>query len=188
MSNKNISAEELAKLQTLPTESDMKRLRLYAQEQVDLESEIDDVLVKLDTLKVKLKRLTEETIPELMTACGIELIALDSGVKVSVKPFYAAKIPDEKKPEAFKWLRKHGHDGIIKSEVTSRFNRGEQHEMRAVIRVLRENKFPYEQKDSVHHSTLKAFVRDAIESGEQIPTDLFGVHIGRRSKLEIPKE
>ena len=45
----------------------------------------------------------------------------------------------------------------------------------------------YENKKSVHPSTLKAFVREQIERGKILPLDLFGIHIGQRSEIRRQK-
>ena len=45
----------------------------------------------------------------------------------------------------------------------------------------------YENRKSVHPSTLKAFVREQIEMGKELPLDLLGVHIGQRSEIRRQK-
>jgi hypothetical protein len=40
----------------------------------------------------------------------------------------------------------------------------------------------------VHAQTLKAFVREMMESGATIPLDLFGVHMGRKAVIKRAKE
>ena len=44
------------------------------------------------------------------------------------------------------------------------------------------------RKDNVDFCpTLKAFVREQIEMGKELPLDLLGVHIGQRSEIRRPQ-
>ena len=40
----------------------------------------------------------------------------------------------------------------------------------------------------VEPMTLKAFVKDRTEQGVNIPSDLFGLYIGEKSKISTPKK
>ena len=44
-------------------------------------------------------------------------------------------------------------------------------------------KFGYVKKEKVEPMTLKAFVREQVESGKKLPFDLFGVYIANKTKL-----
>ena len=47
--------------------------------------------------------------------------------------------------------------------------------------------FEVMQKQEVHSGTLKAFVKERIENGEEVPTDLFGVFTGERATIKKGK-
>jgi len=44
-----------------------------------------------------------------------------------------------------------------------------------------------QQKEDVHASTLKAWVRERIEAGDEFPMDLFGAFIGQRAIIKKGK-
>jgi len=54
----------------------------------------------------------------------------------------------------------------------------------AVIGQLRERGYDPEQKTHIHAMTLKAFVRERIESGAPIDLDLFGAHIMNTAEIK----
>ena len=71
------------------------------------------------------RRLSEEVIPTLMQQAGVSSIKLEDGSSVTVSPYYYAKIPEDKKIEAFKWLRDNNHGDLIKNNVSVSFGKGE---------------------------------------------------------------
>ena len=56
----------------------------------------------------------------------------------------------------------------------------------SVIQDAQEKGYNVKQKQAVHASTLKAFVKEQIQDGKQVPNDMFGVYVANR--VTIKKE
>ena len=138
---------------------------------------------ELSKIKSQVRDMEERIIPEMMQEAGVSKIKLKDGTEVEVKPFYAAKIPESRVDEAFGWLRGQGFEDLIKNTVTANFNRGQDNQVSELIKVCEEHGFVYSKKEKVEPMTLKAFVREQIESGNKIPFDLFGVYIANKTKI-----
>ena len=138
---------------------------------------------ELSKIKSQVRDMEERIIPEMMQEAGVSKIKLKDGTEVEVKPFYAAKIPESRVDEAFGWLRGQGFEDLIKNTVTANFNRGQDNQVSELIKVCEEHGFAYSKKEKVEPMTLKAFVREQIESGNKIPFDLFGVYIATKTKI-----
>ncbi len=149
----------------------------------DLRNQIEDAEEKLSLLKNKSRDLEERIIPEMMQEAGVSLLKLVDGSSVEVKPFYAAKIPESRVEEAFSWLRGNGFEDLIKNTVTASFNRGQDNQVSELIKVCEEHGFNYNKKEKVELMTLKAFVKEQVETGKQLPFDLFGVYIANKTKI-----
>src|SRR5210317_2577072 len=149
----------------------------------DLNKQIEDQEEKLSLLKNKARDLEERIIPEMMQEAGVSLLKLSDGSTVEVKPFYAAKIPESRVEEAFGWLRSKGFEDLIKNTVTASFNRGQDNQVSELIKVCEENGFAYNKKEKVEPMTLKAFVKEQVETGKELPFDLFGVYIANKTKI-----
>ena len=106
------------------------------------------------------------------------------GNKVALRQFVHARITDEKRDEAFSWLRSIGEGDIIKNDVTVSFNVGQDNMAGAVIDDLRNRGFEPAQKTHVHPQTLKAWVKGRIESGKDIDFDTFGIYVGTEAKIK----
>jgi len=119
----------------------------------------------------------------MMQEMNISTLKLADGSAVEVKPIYGASISAERKEEAFNWLRKNGLGDLIKNEVTVSFGRNEDNKAIAYANLAAENGYQPSQKLKVEPMTLKALVRERIEAGKDMPSDLFNVFAGNRTKI-----
>jgi len=46
-----------------------------------------------------------------------------------------------------------------------------------------QNGFEIKQNTTVHSSTLKSFVKERCDKGDEFPMDLFGAYIGQKAKI-----
>ena len=150
---------------------------------LETQKEIDKLEDKLKTFKTTETTLSEQTIPNLMHKAGVSLIKLKDGSAVEVKPFYAARIPLSKVGEAFTWLRDNGHGDLIKNNVLVTFRRQQDNEAKSLVAELREKGHNVKQAEKVEPMTLKAFVREQIQDGKNVPADLFGVYVASKTKI-----
>ena len=152
-----------------------------------LEDEIDEQEKKLKELKRNQELLSGEVIPTMMTEMNISTLKLADGSAVEVKPVYGASIPAAKKEDAFTWLRKNGLGDLIKNEVTVAFGRNEDNKALAYASLAQGQGYEPVQKLKVEPMTLKALVRERLESGQEMPSDLFNVFAGNRTKVTRSK-
>jgi uncharacterized small protein (DUF1192 family) len=163
------SVAELAR-RIRETEAEIKRAEEFLKERNDV-----------------LRKMTDEDLPSVLEELGVKSFVLDDGSKVSVTALYGASIPAPRKEEAFEWLRENGYDDIIKNDVICTFGRGEDDKAAAFAQAARERGLSPEQKQLVHAQTLKAWVRERVESGESFPMDLFGAFVGQRATIKKGK-
>jgi hypothetical protein len=119
----------------------------------------------------------------MMTEMNISTLKLADGSAIEVKPIYGASIPADKKEGAFNWLRKEGLGDLIKNEVTVSFGRNEDNKAAEYAVLAQGQGYQPTQKLKVEPMTLKALVRERIESGKDMPSDLFNVFAGNRTKI-----
>ena len=148
-----------------------------------LEDEIKTVEDNLKSLKKKADALSGEVIPTMMTEMNISTLKLADGSAVEVKPVYGASISIDKKEEAFNWLRNNGLGDLIKNEITVSFGRNEDNKAADYAVLAQGQGYQPAQKLKVEPMTLKALVRERLESGQEMPSDLFNVFAGNRTKI-----
>ena len=150
---------------------------------LETQNEIAKLEDRLKTFKTTETTLSEQTIPNLMQQAGVSLIKLKDGSSVEIKPFYAARIPSSKVEEAFEWLRTNGHGDLIKNNVMLTFGRNQDNEAKSLVAELREKGHNVKQAEKVEPMTLKAFVKEQIQEGKNVPVDLFGVYVASKTKI-----
>ena len=145
-----------------------------------------DLAAKEDEIK-KLKQdidiISGEVIPTMMQEMNLSSLKLADGSSIEVKPVYGASISASKKEEAFNWLRNNGLGDLIKNEITVSFGRNEDNKAAEYAVLAQGQGYQPTQKLKVEPMTLKALVRERLESGKEMPTDLFNVFAGNRTKI-----
>ncbi len=149
----------------------------------NLEDELTSREDELKKLKKNIELISGEVIPTMMQEMNISTLKLADGSAVEVKPIYGASITADKKEEAFNWLRNNGLGDLIKNEVTVSFGRNEDNKAVEYAVLAQGKGYQPVQKLKVEPMTLKALVRERIESGKDMPTDLFNVFAGSRTKI-----
>lgn len=170
--------------QPMITDEEYAMVSGLAARQVMLEKEIVQMVEALDAKKKELDQVRDKELPNAMMEIGIEEVKLKSGHKISIKNEAYCSISAEKAPAAHAWLRDHGHGAIIKNVIFAEFGKGEDERAIEAATALAEAGFKPEQKETVHPQTLKAFIREQINKGEEVPLDLFGAYIVNRAKVE----
>lgn len=168
----------------------LEKIKHFGEKQRSLTKQLAELENQVSLTKEALRRVMEQDLPEAMDAVGMTEFKLDDGTTIKVKPFYAASIPEERKDEAFEWLKDHDFDGLIKADVTVKFGKGEFEVAQSFLNFIRgfnEKAIEPDYKESVHWQTLRAFVKEQIEGGHPLPLDMFGVFVGRKAELKLPK-
>lgn len=165
-------------------DNDVASLAELARRAKNLEREIEDLNEVLKERGYQYKKLLEESIPEALNSLGMKSFQMDDGSSITVKSYYSASIKEERRAEAFAWLRQHGFDDMIKNTVSVRFGRGQDELCDNLLDLLGEKGFPVEQSEKVEPMTLKAWVREQVEAGNEFPTDLFGVYVGQKAAIK----
>jgi hypothetical protein len=180
MNNINFEADQT---ESITQTNDAKALSDQVIKLRNLEDEIKIAEESLKQLKQQAETLSGEVIPTMMTEMNISTMKLADGSALEVKPVYGASIPIEKKEEAFKWLRDNGLGDLIKNEVTVSFGRNEDNKAVEYAVLAQGQGYQPTQKLKVEPMTLKALVRERIEKGLDMPSDLFNVFAGNRTKI-----
>ena len=125
--------------------------------------------------KKQIQHLSGEVIPTMMSEMGLAELKLHDGSHLKVSTSYRATITEANKEAAFNWLRENGLGDIIKNEISVSFGRNEDNKAADYAELAKSSGFQPTQKMKVEPMTLKALVRERIEAGKEMPTEIFGV-------------
>ena len=138
-------------------------------------------------LKKEYQRISGEVIPTMMSEMGLSELKLSDGSHLKVSTTYRASITEANKETAFNWLRDNGLGDIIKNEILVSFGRNEDNKAASYAELAKGQGFQPTQKMKVEPMTLKALVRERIEAGKEMPTEIFGVFSENKTTIKRNK-
>ena len=150
-------------------------------------SEIEDTEARIKLLKKKRDHISGEVIPTMMSEMGLAELKLHDGSHLKVSTSYRATITEANKESAFNWLRNNGLGDIIKNEISVSFGRNEDNKAADYAALAKGQGFQPTQKMKVEPMTLKALVRERIEAGKEMPTEIFGVFSENKTTIKRNK-
>jgi len=148
-----------------------------------LNKDIETTEEKIKNLKKKADHISAEIIPTMMSEMGLSFLRLSDGSSLEVKTNYSANITQANKEKAFNWLRENNLGDIIKNEISVSFGRNEDTKAADYAELAKGNGFQPTQKLKVEPMTLKALVRERIEAGKAMPTELFSIFVGHKTNI-----
>jgi len=167
-------------------EGELSLVSALANKQVELAQELASLEEAVKAKKEEFRATSEQELPEAMQAAGLSELVLSTGEKITISEFYNAHISKVNQETAYNWLVSNGHAGLIKNEVSLKFARDQERIAEETVLALKARGLSPEVRQSVHPSTLKAFVKEQLTSGKDIPSEPFGIYIG--SKAIIKKD
>ncbi len=153
----------------------------------ELQAQQEQLQIQEDAVKQKKKDieyLSGEVIPTMLSEMGLSFLKLADGSSVEVKTNYSATITQAKKAEAFNWLRENGLGDIIKNEISVSFGRNEDNKAADYAELAKSQGLDPMQKLKVEPMTLKALVRERLEAGKEMPTELFNIYVGNKTTIK----
>ena len=153
----------------------------------ELQAQQEQLQQQEDAIKQKKKDieyLSGEVIPTMLSEMGLSFLKLQDGSSVEVKTNYSATITQANKEKAFNWLRENGLSDIIKNEISVSFGRNEDNKAADYANLATGQGCEPQQKLKVEPMTLKALVRERIEAGKDMPTELFNIYVGNKTTIK----
>jgi hypothetical protein len=150
-------------------------------------SSIENAEQVVKNLKKKRDHISGEVIPTMMSEMGLAELKLHDGSHLKVSTSYRAHISEANKEAAYNWLRENGLGDIIKNEISVSFGRNEDNKAADYAELAKGQGFQPTQKMKVEPMTLKALVRERIEAGKEMPTEIFGVFSENKTTIKRNK-
>lgn len=173
-------------MQQIDTSDILGQISELAEHQREYQDIVDNLEKQLKVAKARLTSISEYELPALLDQVGISELTTANGAHVKVKETIRVSLSKERQNPAMDWLVQNGHGGMIKSEVTAKYDRG-QESIALSLRDMLEDALGEDHVSmgrKVEPSTLRAFVKRQLESGTDMPLDLFGVYRQRVTEVK----
>ncbi len=165
-----------------------------------VEAEIAEFEEKLKQLQEQKQYIVMETIPNIMKEVGVESAKLGDGRKITVAETVSVRLPSttqigkaktkdealelmQRKDTGLDWLRNHGGGSIIKNELTVNIGKSQDNLASQVKSLCDDLGLSYTEDETVHPSSLRAFLTESLNNGEDVPVDAFALHTATMAKI-----
>lgn len=135
-------------------------------------------------LRDQITHLSSVVIPELCESANMSDFTLTDGTKVSVKSRFFGKVSEENMDAAQQYLEGVGDGALIKRQISVDLGKCDEEQASRVHEALQTVDVVGEEKRSIHPSTLSSWLTQQMESGADIPTDVFGVYRKVETKIK----
>jgi hypothetical protein len=168
---------------------DLTKVREKAVELRDAYLQKGDLENQLRENQSRIVKIERNELPDMFTSAKISSVTVEAdgnhpAFVASRETVYTAKIPDERRQEAFQWFETTGNGDLIKSTINIIFGMQEHEKRLRVMKLLSDAGIEYYTNEQVHHMTLKAFVKHELQAGRIIPFDLLGAFIFDEVKIK----
>ena len=135
-------------------------------------------------LRDQITHLSSVVIPELCESANMSDFTLTDGTKVSVKSRFFGKVSEDNMDAAQQYLEGVGDGALIKRQISVDLGKCDEEQASRVHEALQTVDVVGEEKRSIHPSTLSSWLTQQMESGADIPTDVFGVYRKVETKIK----
>jgi hypothetical protein len=152
----------------------LRQVADLAKRQLELARALETFEQRAKDIAAELRQVQEIDLPLAMAEVGMQAFTLETGEKITIKSDVYASVPKERREEAWNWLDGHGFGDLIKTTVETKFGKGELEQARGLVGELMEKGLHPALEQGVHPSTLRAWLREQLAEGKNVPLDLFG--------------
>jgi hypothetical protein len=194
MMSDNINFEE--DVQTIS--GDFKNISELANKIIYQQNLIIEIEKKLKIEQEELNRIESVDLPNLMDQFRIKEFTLTDGSMIKIKSFINSSLPAEgaaekdmaaklRRLEGLKWLRENDGAAIIKNQIIADVGKDNKEVAQKIKEFAESLAVLVEEKESVNHQTLGAFIREKLKAGAKVPTDTFAIFEGRKAEITSAK-
>lgn len=139
---------------------------------------------RLKSLSDQITHLSSVVIPELCESANMSEFTLADGTKVSVTSRFFGKVSEEQMDAAQEFLERVGDGALIKRQISVDLGKCDEEQASHVHEALQSVGAVGEEKRSIHPSTLSSWLTQQMESGVDVPTEVFGVYRKVQTKIK----
>jgi hypothetical protein len=178
---------------TAPSESQLSTISTWAGKALSLQAEIEMAEAHLKQLHKELAQIEEVDLPKAMMAAGSTEFTTVGGGKISITDIIQGGLTkDENKREfVMQWVSDNDGKDIIKRHFEVDYTRGQYSYAMVLRKLLQDNQIHFDEFESIHASTLHAFLREKIKEskGENIPPfDNMGLRYFKKAVIKPGKQ
>jgi hypothetical protein len=178
--------------QTEVSGGDLELLAGLAERQKELEGKISERQAEIKDLEAQVREISWNQIPELLDSLNMESFKLKDGSEIKVTAKLRLSIPKDpdRLAEVIKWIIENDGEYLIKEEFGFKFDKGQGDAANQFAAYC--EKYPgrlnMAHSEGVETNSVKAFLKNKLEDGEEVPLAMLGGHRQTIAEITLPKK
>lgn len=153
---------------------DLAELSAMAEHMLEVQADVDRIETELKRRKKDLADIQERKLPEALEAAGVKSFALTNGQTVLLHEDMKISVPKSRKAEIVRWLKKHGFEAFITSQLSVNLGKGSQDEAAKLADFVEKLGLKAIQAEDINSGTLKKILKDRQKAGQETDLAFFG--------------
>jgi hypothetical protein len=169
-----------------PSENQLTNITIWASKALELKAEIEQVEAHLKGLNQELAEIEERNLPMALLEAGMSEFKMIGGGKITIKDVIQGSLSKDEGMRDFtlQWFIDNGGTENIKHHFEIDYTKGQYAYALALRRLLQENQVHFYEFESIHHSTMKAFLNEKLEEGTIPPFDKMGIRYFKKAIIK----
>lgn len=170
-----------------PTTQQLSTISQWATKALELQAEIEQAEEHLKGLRKELAQIEEIDLPKAMMAAGSMEFTMTGGGKIEIKDVIQGGLSkdEDKREVTIQWFVDNGGIDNIKRHFEIDYTRGQASYAIACRQLLQENQVPFDEFESIHAGTMKAFLMEKVREGKDIPPfDRMGLRFFKKAVIK----
>lgn len=170
-----------------PTEGQLSTISTWASKALELQAQIEQVEAHLKELNKELAQIEEVDLPKAMMAAGSTEFKMVGGGKITISDIIQGGLTkDESKREfVLQWVVDNDGQEIIKRHFEIDYTRGQYSYAMALRKLLEDNQVHFDEFESIHAGTLKAFLMEKMRENTIPPFDKMGLRFFKKAIIKV---
>jgi trehalose-6-phosphate synthase len=169
-----------------PSQEQLSSISKWASKALELKAEIDEVEAHLKELNRELAQIEEVDLPRAMMSAGSEEFTMVGGGTISIDDVIQGSLAkgEEKREYAIQWVAENEGKEIIKRHFEIDYTRGQHTYAMALRKLLEDHQIHFDEFESIHTSTFKAFLREKLRKNIIPPFDKMGFRYFKKAIIK----
>jgi hypothetical protein len=173
-----------------PSEGQLSTISKWAIKALELQAEIEQVEAHLKELNKELTQIEEVDLPRAMMTAGSTEFKMTDGGKITITDVVQGGLSKDDKTREFimQWFTDNGGVENIKRHFEIDYTRGQSSYAKAFRELLQEHQIHFDEFESIHASTMHAFLKEKLREGKGAPPfDKMGLRYFKKAIIKPGK-
>lgn len=182
------------------SDTELKQVAELVSAYAENDALIAELDAKIKAAKAAKVNYEENLLPAALDQVGLQHLVTTDGLTVEVAEQVHSNVTEARRPDAMQWMKDHGHEGMIKSELSIRYEKGQEalaaecYDMLVEWHAERQTDAMISVLENVHPRTLSAWIKRTYtefnpeddDESELPDAEIFGVYRRRVATVTYP--